>query len=328
MRNAKQFEALITDSDYQDALREVGKKQSEDTLAIIDNEGLKEKVAATDGCPDALFDVVHEHFHDERIRKILEVERRAFSRSDSYETLFLSSVTSTVNSIALMRSPSAISLLCALDPHMLALSKHKKRVKTEETGVHGNVTFPSGRAEYVVLKGEMKVRVWRIKAFDDTTDLGKWETGLECDDPIILKPGDRLRQADYESLEHLEHDKACLYIYTQMAFGSVPVDISVNTGSKKINAVSAANPLSSRLQMQATLLRMLGRTDAFDTPVELLDDEAHFVRWHIMRELLVMDTERALPKLREMSANDPQPAVRRAALKTLELVPDLLAANA
>ena len=328
MRNAKLFEKMITDADYLEALKTIGEKQSKDILAVIDNESLKEKVETTNGSPDALFDVVHEHFHMERLQKIIAIEQDAFQRSSSYETLFVSSVTPAINCIGLMRSLSAITLLCALDPHMLAVSKNKKKLKTAETGVKGNVTFPSGRAEYVVLKGEMKVRVWRIKSFGDDTDFGEWDSGLECDEPIILKAGDRLRQADFESLEHLAHSEPCLYLYTQMGFGSVPVDISVNTGTGKINGVSAANPLSSRLQMQATLLRMLGRVDAYGTLAELLDNEAHFVRWHVMRELLVLDKDRTLPRLREMSITDPQPAVRRAAEKTLQMIKSKTLTNA
>ena len=42
------------------------------------------------------------------------------------------------------------------------------------------------------------------------------------------------------------------------------------------------------------------------------------MRWHVMRELLGIDAEAALPHLKRMAARDPHPDVRRAARSVLD----------
>jgi hypothetical protein len=314
MKNAEEFEAMLLDADYRESLRASGKIQRDALLASIDNATLEQRMKAANGDPDAIFDAVHAHFTLPRVQAMVAVERDAFARVDSYESLFTPAVSPEQASFAVMRSRHALSLVSAMDPHMLAVSKQRKSTSRR------TVSFPSGRAEYVVLKGEMKVRVWRMRPFDDATDLATFDTGLTADKPIVLKVGDRLRQADFESLEYLAHDQACLFMYTQMNFGSVPLDLSLYTDDGAIATVSASDALCTGMQMQSTLLRLMGRVDAYDAIAELLNDKHHFVRWHAMRELLGLDQERAWPTLVEMAENDRQPSVRRAAAATLNML--------
>lgn len=321
MKNAKDFEEMLLSDTYKERLKETAEVQRDAIFARLDNDVLEERMREADGDADQIFDLVHEHFTLDRVQDIVAIEQEAFTRTHSYETLFSPVVSNEQSSFAVMRSPKAISLVSAMDPHMVAVSKKRK------SGSRRTVSFPSGRAEYVVLKGELKVRVWRMKPFDDATDLTGFDTGLECDEPIILKAGDRLRQAHFESLEYMAHDQSCLFLYTQMNYGEVPLDLALYVDTGEIAAASASDALSTALQMQSTLLRMLKRVDAFETIEELLENEHHFVRWHAMRELLGLDMDRALPILSRLAESDPQPSVRRAALKTLEMVnPSLKAA--
>ncbi|GAB5352366.1 HEAT repeat domain-containing protein [Qipengyuania sp. 483] len=314
MKNAEEFEAMLLDPDYRTRLRESGREQRDAIMSSIDNMALEEKMRQADGNADAIFDAVHKHFTLDRVQHMLSVEQNAFARVPSYESLFTPAVSSEQASFAVMRSRHALSLVSAMDPHMLALAKKRKQ------GSRRTVSFPSGRAEYVVLKGEMKVRVWRMQPFDDATDLKTFDSGLRCDEPIVLKPGSRLRQADFESLEYLAHDQSCLFLYTQMNVGNVPLDLSLYIDDGSVATVSASDALCTGLQMQSTLLRLLGRVDAVDAIEELLDDKHHFIRWHAMRELLGLDRDRAWPRLAKMAEDDPQPAVRRAAVKTLTML--------
>jgi hypothetical protein len=52
---------------------------------------------------------------------------------------------------------------------------------------------------------------------------------------------------------------------------------------------------------------------------ELLKSPHFYTRWHIMREMLALDAEAALPDLQRLAAQDPHPEVRAAARQTLEL---------
>ena len=82
---------------------------------------------------------------------------------------------------------------------------------------------------------------------------------------------------------------------------------------------SSADEASSRLQMMVSMLRVMERKDALPVIAQALDSPHFFTRWHIMRELLALDAEAALPPLRRMAAEDPHPEVRAAARQTLDL---------
>ena len=72
--------------------------------------------------------------------------------------------------------------------------------------------------------------------------------------------------------------------------------------------------------MMVSLLRAMEREDALPLIIEEALDSPHFyTRWHIMREMLAMDADAALPSLRRMAAGDPHPDIRAAARQTLDL---------
>ena len=76
---------------------------------------------------------------------------------------------------------------------------------------------------------------------------------------------------------------------------------------------SSTDEASSRVQMMVSLLRAMEREDALPLIVEALASPQFYTRWHVMREMLAMDAEAALPSLRRMAAGDPHPEVRAAA---------------
>ena len=76
---------------------------------------------------------------------------------------------------------------------------------------------------------------------------------------------------------------------------------------------SSTDEASSRVQMMVSLLRTMEREDALPLIEEALASPHFYTRWHIMRELLAMDADAALPPLRRMAADDPHPEVRAAA---------------
>ena len=99
-----------------------------------------------------------------------------------------------------------------------------------------------------------------------------------------------------------------------------PVSVEFDAASGDYVACSAADDSASRIQMITTLLRKLDCEAAVATMISFLDHPSFFVRWHVMRDLLGIDVEAALPRLRRMAARDPHPEVRQAARATLDLV--------
>ena len=97
-----------------------------------------------------------------------------------------------------------------------------------------------------------------------------------------------------------------------------PVSAEFDRQTGQYIGCSAADDSASRLQMLTTLLRKLDGEAAFPAIAEFLDHPNFFVRWHVMRELLGLDAEAALPHLKRMAASDPHPENRRAARLVLD----------
>lgn len=97
-----------------------------------------------------------------------------------------------------------------------------------------------------------------------------------------------------------------------------PLMVEYDSASGAFVGCSAADDTASRIQMITTLLRKLECDAAFPAIAALLDHQDFFVRWHVMKELLGLDAEAALPHLKRMAASDPHPDPRRAARAVLD----------
>jgi len=100
---------------------------------------------------------------------------------------------------------------------------------------------------------------------------------------------------------------------------AAPVAIEYDSKTVSFINASSTDEVSSRVQMMVTLLRTMDREDAVPLIIEALDSPHFYTRWHIMRELLALDAEAALPHLRRMAAHDPHPEPRAAAQQTLAM---------
>ncbi|WP_353203328.1 HEAT repeat domain-containing protein [Sphingomonas sp.] len=90
--------------------------------------------------------------------------------------------------------------------------------------------------------------------------------------------------------------------------------------------VATNDDRAARTQMLLAYLRLAGRSGSEACFAAATRDPAFFLRWAAMREWLASDTRAALPRLRAMAADDPHAEVRAAAIATLALVEQRLAA--
>jgi len=97
-----------------------------------------------------------------------------------------------------------------------------------------------------------------------------------------------------------------------------PLSVEYDSASGAFAGCSATDDTSSRIQMVTTLLRKLDCDAAVPAMAALLDHPDFFVRWHVMKEMLGLDVEAALPHLKRMAATDPHPDPRRAARLVLD----------
>ena len=118
-------------------------------------------------------------------------------------------------------------------------------------------------------------------------------------------------------IEHAESD--ILFFQAVARAGAAPVGTEYDSDSLRFIGASSTDEASSRLQMMVSLLRTMEREDAFPLLEEALNSPNFYTRWHIMREMLAMDSEASAPALRRMAASDPHPEVRAAAQQTLQL---------
>jgi hypothetical protein len=116
-------------------------------------------------------------------------------------------------------------------------------------------------------------------------------------------------------IEHAEAD--ILFFQAVARAGAPPVGLEYDSDSLEFIGASSTDEASSRLQIMVSLLRAIGREDAFRWFEEALDAPQFYTRWHIMREMLAMDADAARPSLERMAASDPHPDIRAAAQQTL-----------
>lgn len=127
----------------------------------------------------------------------------------------------------------------------------------------------------------------------------------------------------------IDHATSDMVYYQAVARGeSAPVCAEYDADTLEFVGASSTDEVSSRIQMMTSLLRAMGRDEALPLLAESLDGWHFHTRWHIMREMLAMDAEAALPSLRRMAETDPHPDIRAAARQTLDLFfPDTPAAG-
>lgn len=178
----------------------------------------------------------------------------------------------------------------------------------------------SGRVNVIkfVRAGGARISLWeapRITESFTASDAGRCErTGERA-----LADGDILTVDGRHQSYVIEAARANLLILqAEVALDAAPLSVEYDSASFAYVGCSATRDGASRIQMIATLLRRLGCDAAFPTLEGFLDHPDFFVRWHVMRELLGIDAEAALPHLKRMAARDPHRDVRRAARSVLD----------
>lgn len=118
-------------------------------------------------------------------------------------------------------------------------------------------------------------------------------------------------------IDHAE--RAIVYYQAVARAQSAPVAAEYDSESLGFIGASSTDEAASRVQMMVSLLRAMDREDALPLFEKALEGSPFYARWHIMREMLALDADAALPALRAMATADPHPDVRAAARQSLDL---------
>ncbi len=116
-------------------------------------------------------------------------------------------------------------------------------------------------------------------------------------------------------IEHATSDM--VYFQAMVHAGAAPLATEYDRQTLEFLSASTTDESSSRIQMMVSLLRAMDREDALPLMERELASPHFHTRWHVMREMLALDAEAALPALKRMAAGDPHPEVRTAATSTL-----------
>lgn len=118
----------------------------------------------------------------------------------------------------------------------------------------------------------------------------------------------------------IEHASSDMIFFQAMVRGdAAPITAEYDRETLAFVSASSTDEASSRIQMMASLLRTMDREDALPLLERELESPQFYTRWHVMREMLALDADAALPALKRMAAGDPHPEVRATANQTLRL---------
>lgn len=118
-------------------------------------------------------------------------------------------------------------------------------------------------------------------------------------------------------IEHARDDM--IYFQAMARGGAAPITAEYDRDTLAFVSASSTDEASSRIQMMTSLLRTMEREDALPLMERELQSPQFYTRWHVMREMLALDAEAALPALKRMAAADPHPEVRATASQTLRM---------
>lgn len=105
---------------------------------------------------------------------------------------------------------------------------------------------------------------------------------------------------------------------------ALPYRCTVATDSGRIREVKAARDHDNMARTGMTLLRQLGDDSRGDALLKFFGHEAHFVRWHAMREYAALRGADAIPELQSALAAETSPYLARAIDRLIEALRKLI----
>jgi hypothetical protein len=170
---------------------------------------------------------------------------------------------------------------------------------------------------HVVAAGDMSIKWWDAEPFGRAAVLD--DRSLAPPRSMTIREGETLAlEGGRHGMSIADIDKPALFAIVTALDPRVSVNAHYVAETGQLHSFTAAEMKSSRIQLLATLLRELNQGGA-EVLQSLLDYPDHFVRWHVMRELLAMEGSRAVPLLDRMVQDD-HPQVRDAATRTVALI--------
>ncbi|PHS16275.1 MAG: hypothetical protein COA78_04020 [Blastopirellula sp.] len=161
--------------------------------------------------------------------------------------------------------------------------------------------------------GNCNLEIWKCSKLNEQ-ECKKLESKYIQDGYVLIQDGN----VETFSIDKAESSIVILQAQVMPNQSSLIREYEKSSGS--LVSQSNGSLKSSRIQMYSTLLRLFGRLDSFKILERYVSHEDAQVRWHVMRELIALDTSASLPSLNKMASLDSDEAVRNAAEETRQLI--------
>ncbi|HJU38997.1 MAG TPA: hypothetical protein VJ724_05440 [Tahibacter sp.] len=275
--------------------------------------------AADDTQP--LLEAIGDLFTDEFLLALLRRELENFSESDLYTLPAAVIESETLSGVLLYADRDVTVTLSAFSPADVALRRHARAsgAATKKVGITMSAVDASMR---FIRAGRTTMRLWSGDLIGFDTPLSG---DIACADGQTrdIGPGSRVFvRGGRQSWTFDSADEPVLMLLVAAKRLNSPVNAQYDSTTRRLACVSAADDKSSRVQILSTFLRSMRPDVARDVLPTALAHRDHFVRWHVMRELVASDAQTARPHLERMRETDPHAQVARAAAATIALYED------
>lgn len=317
MKSFKQMVSMVADPSFREDLVEDNQRSVSYYNQDLGFADLKRVLAANPEMgPDDLFRLCDVFFTKGRVHQILAEERRCAEKNPFFGSSFQPVGGEFFGGIVLVSTDRFTAMLLAIDGFEIELAKRRA------PGERRTLTF-GGRETFLKFYNarEFTLQTWEMEPFEDADDLAMLAPSFREGALHTCQTGSVLSFGSNQSFEYTAKAGAhALVLQVQMLHGGLPMTLEFDVDNRKLVGASSPSQEPTRLQMLATAMRIFDRKDAIPQLESLLDHPLHYVRWHAMREFLGVDAERAWPHLLRLMDFDPQPAVRRAAARTVEQI--------
>lgn len=251
----------------------------------------------------------------ERIEALISEELLRFASTPLYATTARTIDSEALTGIVLFDSDQLRVSLVSIGPTAHRIKKTQKN-KTRVSGITMQGTDSSIK---FIKGGNATLNLWQAEPFNRKDPLSFREMHQLPDKKIT--DGDTLfLEGGCTGMSIASCESPVVFAIATRNTPRTAVNVHYDMEGK-LHSFTAADMKSSRTQLLATLVRELDWRMGVDHLIAIATEHPdHFVRWHAMREALVMAPSSAIPFVSHLADHDPHPQVREAALQTVALI--------
>ena len=252
---------------------------------------------------------------EDRIEALISEELLRFASRPLYATTARTIDNEALTGIVLFDSEQLRVSLVSIGPIAHRIKKSQKN----NARVSGITMQGTDSAIKFIRGGSATLNLWSAEPFNREDPLSFREMHQQPDKKVT--DGDMLfLEGGSTGLSIASCESPIVFTIATRSTPRTAVNVHYEMDGK-LHSFTAADMKSSRVQLLTTLVRELDWHLGVEQLLAIATTHPdHFVRWHAMRESLVMDLSASTPLLNHLVDHDPHPQVREAATQTVALI--------